>query len=105
MPDRPFPKEVLDLLPPDIREVFEELNVQMWTPGDKVNAVVCCRVKDPEKDKEWVVKGSTQVACFKCHHRVWISPGTWQTWKLMPGTPLLCMECVTEEVEKDPTHG
>lgn len=97
--NRPFPKEVLELLPPDIREVFEELNVQMWTPGDKVSGVMCCRVTDPEKDKEWVVPGSRQVACFKCHHRIYISPGTWQEWsKNMPGTPLLCTECMMEQI-------
>jgi len=100
MPDRPFPKEMLDLMPPDIREIFEGMNVQMWTPGDKVDAVVCARVR-PASDNSWVVPGSIQVACFKCRHRIWLSPATRQTWKLMPGTPLVCLECATQENEKE----
>jgi hypothetical protein len=92
MADRPFPKEMLDLLPPDIRKVFEELSVQMWTPGDKVDAVICVPVEG--SDESVIVKGSTKVACFECHALVWISPATWATWKKMPGTPIRCIPCV-----------
>ena len=99
MSDRPFPKELLELLPPEVREVFEGLNIQMWTPADQVSAVVCVPVKG--SDKSCIVKGSTKVACFKCHALVWISPGTWATWKTMPGTPIWCLPCTSKEAEKE----
>lgn len=99
MEDRPFPKEMLDRLPPEIREVFEELNIQMWTPGDKMSCVMCMRIEDrPEP-----AAPSKQLACFRCHKRVWISNGTFEAWKQMPGTPIICTQCMdpfTEEFKE-----
>jgi hypothetical protein len=43
---------------------------------------------------EYVVRGSTRVACNRCGAQVWISPGTRATRDRLTRTETVCIDCL-----------
>lgn len=80
--------------PPIIALMTEE---EMKNNQDHV-FVTCVKVENSNPEK--VYPGSTQLECERCRAKVWISPGTLESFKIMPNASINCTDCVQEQTQR-----